>query len=106
MNEPVSITSSGTAIAGETYNLDCFALTRSNTRAHPNIVWLDPKNNTILSASGRISTFGSMSTLIFSPLTASDTGTYTCKTAMGSEVDFVSVRITVKGKPLKSMQTQ
>ena len=95
-SEPVSITSPGTAVTGEIYTLECFALNQPNTEAHPVITWLNPMNNTIPSASGRISesTFGSMSTLTFSPLRASDNGTYTCTTAMGSAL----VRITVKGE--------
>ena len=91
-NEPVSISPPGTAIAGESYTLECFVLTQSNTEAHPIIMWLDPMNITV--PSGRISTFGSMSTLTFSHLRVSETGIYTCETATGR----TSVRVTVNGK--------
>ena len=94
-NLPVSITSSGTAIAGETYTLECYALIWSNTH-HVSITWLDPVNNTV--PSEMVSTFGSMSTLTFSQLRASDTGTYTCETSTGNEVNHASIRVMVEGK--------
>ena len=91
------ITSSGAATAGESYSLEC-TVTVTGSTDQPTITWLmGPMNNQMMVSSGIVTT-GSMSTLIFNPLSASDAGTYTCRTTLGSAVDSASITITVQSE--------
>ena len=64
--------------AGTTLSLTCnYTLSPSvNTTVETEVVWTVNGSAVATSADGRISTVGA--SLIFSPLTTSDTGTYTC----------------------------
>jgi hypothetical protein len=88
----VSITSSGTATAGESYSLEC-TVTVTGSTDQPMITWLDPMDNMITSG---VVTTGSMSTLTFDSLSASHAGTYTCSATLGSAMDSASRTITVQ----------
>ena len=88
----VSITSgSGTNTAGETYSLVCSTSVTGSTD-QPTITWLDPMNNLIVPP-----TTGSMSTLIFNPLVASDAGTYTCRMMVGGLTETQTFTVVVNG---------
>ena len=86
----LSITTSGTNTAGETYNLVCSATVTGSTD-QPTITWLDPINNTV--PSEMITTTGSMSTLTFNPLAASHTGTYTCRATITGNVTHTDTKV-------------
>ena len=96
---PVSITVApitvlGTNTAGEFYSLEC-SVTVSGLTEQPTLTWLDPMNNQITSG---VVTTGSMSTLTFNPLAASQDGmTYTCRPTLRSAMDSASWIITVQG---------
>ena len=91
----VSITPvSGTNTAGETYSLKCSATVTGSTD-QPTITWLDPMNNPV--PSEMATTTGSMSTLTFSPLSASHAGTYTCRVMVGSVTREQTSTIIVNG---------
>ena len=83
----VTITPSGDIFAGDGYSLMCY--TRTGLTGQPTITWLDPMDNQIMS------TIGSMSTLTFNPLAASDAGTYTCRATLGSVMETAEVMVTV-----------
>ena len=87
-----SIATFGPRIAGDIYRLVCSVSVTGSTD-QPTITWLDPMNNQIMS------TTGSMSTLTFNPLAASDAGTYTCRATLGSATGMKSRIITVQSKP-------
>ena len=88
------ITSSGTANAGESYSLECTVTVTGSTN-QPTITWLmGPMDNQMMI----MMTTGSMSTLTFNPLTASDAGTYTCRATLGSAMDSESTTITVQSE--------
>ena len=97
---PVSVTvspiiSSGTAIAGESYSLECI-VTVTGSNDQPMITWLmGPMDNMITSG---VVTNGSMSTLIFNRLSASHAGIYTCRATLGSATDSASRTITVQSE--------
>ena len=91
----VSITASGTNTAGETYSLECSATVTGSTD-QPTITWLDPMNNPV--PSEMVTTTGSMSTLTFNPLAASNTGTYTCGGMIEGAKQNATKRITVQSK--------
>ena len=89
------ITGSGTATAGESYSLEC-TVTVTGSTDQPTITWLmGPMNNMITSG---VVTTGSMSTLTFNPLSASDAGTYTCRATLGSAMDLIFTTIAVQSK--------
>ena len=89
------ITSSGTGTAGESYSLEC-TVTVTGSDDQSTITWLmGPMNNMITSG---VVTTGSMSTLTFNPLAASDAGTYTCRVILGSVMDSESTTIIVQSK--------
>ena len=93
----VSIISSGTGTAGESYSLEC-TVTVSGSNDQPTITWLmGPMNNQMMVSSG-VETTGSMSTLTFDPLAISHAGTYTCRGTLGSAVDSESTTITVQSE--------
>ena len=69
----VVTTTSGTSTAGETYSLEC---TVTETTDPATYQWLD-RNGTQLTSSSQLE---------FSPLLASDAGTYTCRATVGSVV--------------------
>ena len=95
----VSITSTGTATAGESYSLICtVAVTGSNDQLM--ITWLmGPMDNMVnTNADGvTVVTTGGLSTLTFDPLAASHAGTYTCRATLGSAVE-ASTTITVQSE--------
>ena len=91
----VSIISSGTATAGESYSLEC-TVTVTGSADLPTITWLmGPMDNMITSG---VVTTGSMSTLTFDPLAASHAGTYTCRATLGSAMDSEARTITVQSE--------
>ena len=94
----VSITASGTNAAGLTYRLVCSAtVTGHGSTDQPIFTWLlqDPMNNQV--DSGMVTTTGSMSTLTFSPLTASHAGTYTCRVTVGGVTETQTTTVIVNG---------
>ena len=91
----LSITTSGTNTAGETYSLECSA-TVTGSIDQPTITWLDPMNNTVPSV--MVTTTSSMSTLTFNPLAASHAGTYTCRGMVGDATQNITAEITVQSK--------
>ena len=96
----VSITSTGTATAGETFRLICtVAVTGSNDQLM--ITWvMGPMNNMINTNTDGVTvvTTGNISTLTFNPLAASHAGTYTCRATLGSAMDSASTTITVQSE--------
>ena len=93
----VSITSSGSGSAGESYSLECTVAATGSTD-QPTITWLDPMNNTV-SSGVYIVTTGNLSTLIFNPLAASHAGTYTCRaTLSGGAVQTEKLTVTVQSE--------
>ena len=86
----VSITTSGTNTAGETYSLVCSATVTGSTD-QPTITWLDQMNNTV--PSEMVTTTGSMSTLTFNPLAASHAGTYTCRATVTGKVTQTDTKV-------------
>ena len=90
------INSSGNGTAGESHSLEC-TVTVTGSADQPTITWLmGPMDNMI--TSGVVRTSGSMSTLTFNPLAASDAGTYTCRATLGSAMDSASRTITVQSE--------
>ena len=90
----ISITASGTNIAGETYSLECSATVTGSTD-QPTITWLDQINNPV--PSEMVTTTGSMSTLTFNPLVASHAGTYTCRVSAGGVTETQTFTVIVNG---------
>ena len=86
---------SDTNIAGETYSLECSATVAGSTD-QPTITWFDQMNNS--TPSGMVTIMGSMSTLTFNRLAASDAGTYTCRATVGGRVQTAAVNVTVERK--------
>ena len=92
-----SIIASGDNTAGESYRLECI-VTVTGSNDQPTITWLmGPMNNQMMISSGIVTT-GSMSTLMFSPLSASHAGTYTYRATLGSAMDSESMTITVQSE--------
>ena len=69
----VTITPGGDNTAGQTYSLDCTVIGTTDPATYQ---WLD-NNGTQLTSSSQLE---------FSPLLASDAGTYTCQATVGSVV--------------------
>ena len=89
------ITTVGPNTAGMIYSLECSVSVTGSTE-QPTITWLDPMNNQITSG---VETTGSMSTLTFNPLTASQDGmTYTCRATLGSITQSQAFTVTVNGR--------
>ena len=86
----VSITTSGTNTAGETYSLWC-SVTVTGSNDQPNITWLDPMNNTV--PSEMFTTTGNMSTLTFDPLAASHAGSYMCRATVTGNVTQTDTKV-------------
>ena len=103
MTVDVSPITSGTATAGESYSLEC-AVTVTESDDQPVITWLDegveiPSSDptrTVSDTSGSAGSYSSM--LMFSRLSASDAGTYTCRATLGSAMDSESTTITVQSE--------
>ena len=91
----VTITSYGTATAGESYSLVCSATVTGST-GRPTLYWWDSSNATL--PIEMTSYMGNNFTLTFNPLTAAHAGTYTCRAGLGSAVRYVGVTVTVKGE--------
>ena len=91
----LSITTSGTNTAGETYSLECSATVTGSTD-QPTITWLDLMNNPV--PSEMVTTTGRMSTLTFNPLAASHAGTYTCRGILGHATQSITAEIIVQSK--------
>ena len=90
----VSLTPSGTAIAGQSYSLIC-SVTVTGSNDTPTITWLDPIDNQITTG---VETTGKMSTLTFNPLAASHTGQYTCEVRLGGAVEYEKIIVTLRGE--------
>ena len=90
----ISITSSGTATAGESYSLVC-TVTVTGSTDQLSIHWTDPMGKMITSG---VATTGSRSTLTFNPLEASHAGTYTCIATLDSANYSASTNVTVQSK--------
>ena len=91
----VSITTSGTNTAGETYSLVC-STTVTGSTDQPTITWLDPMNNTV--PSEMVTTTDSVSTLTFNQLAASHAGTYTCRAMIGDTAEMKTTTVSVNSK--------
>ena len=72
----------------------CSTRTSTGLTGQPNITWLDPMNNEIMS------TNGSMSILTFNPLTASAAGMYTCRATLNSIEETAKVMVTIQSECL------
>ena len=72
----------------------CSTRTTTALTDQPNITWLDPMDNEIMS------TNGSMSTLTFNPLTASAAGIYTCRATLNSIEETAKVMVTIQSECL------
>ena len=93
----VTITPTGNNTAGGGYSLVCSTRTTTALTGQPNITWLDPMNNEVMSATG------SMSTLTFNPLTASAAGKYTCRATLSSKEETAEVMVTVHSECLVTL---
>ena len=91
----VSITPSGINNVGETYSLECSATVNGSTD-ETNFTWLSPENSEV--PSEMISTAANTSTLIFSPLSTSLAGTYTCRVTLENVTLSMTFNVTVEGK--------
>ena len=69
----VTITSSGTPVAGQSFTLTCQATT---TLASPSYQWFDDGGNLV----------GNVSTLTLNPLLESNTGEYSCQVTQAMEL--------------------
>ena len=94
VNISLSIATSGTNTAGETYSLECSARVAESTD-QPTITWLDPMNNPV--PSEMVTTTNSMSTLKFNPLATSHAGTYTCRVTAGGVTETQTSTVIVNG---------
>ena len=72
----------------------CYAAVSGSTD-QPTFIWLDSFNNLV--PSGMVSTIGSMSSLIFSPLEASHAGLYTCIARAGGAIKTQTFTFKVNG---------
>ena len=89
------ITTVGPNSAGVIYSLICSVSVTGSTD-QPTITWLDPMNSQITSG---VETTGSMSTLTFNPLAASQDGmTYTCRATLDSMTQSQAFTVTVNGR--------
>ena len=86
----VTITTSGTNTAGDTYSLQCSATVTGSTD-QPTTSWLNAMNNPV--SSGMVTATGAMSTLTFSPLAFSHAGTYTCRATVLGNVTQADTRV-------------
>ena len=99
----VSITSSGTATAGESYSLEC-TVTVTGSDDQPTITWLDNDTEITSTATRMVSGItgsagsGYSSTLMFTPLRASDAGTFICRATLGNVASSKDVEVAVQGK--------
>ena len=101
----VSIDTSGTNTAGETYNLMCSASVTGSTD-QPSITWLEgdveisnSTTRTVSAPTMRPSGGSYSNTLTFSPLAASHAGTYTCRaTAAGNLMDTGMMVVSIQSK--------
>ena len=88
----VSISTSGTNAAGETYSLVC-SVTVNGSSMQPTITWSGVMNSPV--PPEMVTTTGSMSTVMFNMLSPSHVGTYTCTASVGgkmqSDIEMVSV---------------
>jgi hypothetical protein len=103
INIDVSITSSGTATAGESYSLECTVNVTGSTE-EPTIIWLDNATEITSTAARMVSGItgsadsGYSSILTFSPLRASDAGTFTCRATLGNVTNSQVFDVAVQGK--------
>ena len=74
--------------------LVCSATVAESTD-QPTFTWLDPMNNSV--PSEMVTTTGSMSTLTFSPLTASYAGIYACEATAGNVTETQTTTVIVNG---------
>lgn len=91
----ISIATFGTNISGERYSLECSAEVNGSTD-QVNFTWIDPANDEV--PFEMINTTDSTSTLIFDPLSVSQTGTYSCRVTLGEVEQRASVTVGVEGK--------
>jgi len=102
----VEVTDLDVAIAGQTINVTCTVNRGSNVLETPNVQWLGPGVNLLLSESGGImvddttmvnsSTFSR--TLRFTPVRTSHGGLYTCQSMADSVTVTEAVNLTVQSK--------
>ena len=71
----------------------CSTRTASTLTGQPTITWLDPTNEAV--PSGMVSVVGNVHSLTFSPLAASQAGTYSCRAMHGDIVHTAEVTVTV-----------
>ena len=105
----ITIVPSGDNVAGGNYSLECTVnVTGSNNQPMITLTWLDDDADSIISTTARVRVSGTGSvdsgysnTLTFSPLRASDAGTFTCKAILGNNVEqelVVDITVTVHSK--------
>ena len=101
----VSITSSGTATAGENYSLEC-SVTVTESNEEPMIMWLGIGNFTEISEITEYSSTSNLDPdiyskrLTFRSLVALNSGTYACKTIAEQVIITKEFRLHVNGKYL------
>ena len=96
----VSITTSGTNTAGETYSLECSATVVGST-SQPTLTWLhgdvvlsNDTNRTVSASTMRPYAGGIYnSTLTFEPLATSHAGTYKCRTIVAGNVTQTDTKV-------------
>ena len=105
----VSITPSGTNVAGETYSLECSATVTGSTD-QPTITWLNSGAQIMSDATRMVSATtmnagdgGYSSTLTFNPLAASHAGTYTCRAMVGEAVQSETMEVTVESECISTV---
>jgi len=96
----ITISESGTGIAGDTFNVTCTV----DVSMPPDVQWIYPNGNTVTNSSGIIVgppvTIGNITnlTLTFNPLVTSHRGQYTChsEVVIASSIQSENTNITVE----------
>ena len=96
------ITSSGTGTVGQNYSLEC-TVTVTGSTEEPAITWLDDGTEIISTTTRMVSevtgSAGSYSsTLIFTPLRASDAGLLMCRATLGNATNNQTYVVAMEGE--------
>ena len=96
------ITSSGTGTVGQNYSLEC-TVTVTGSTEEPAITWLDDGTEIISTTTRMVSevtgSAGSYSsTLIFTPLRASDAGMLMCRATLGNATNNQTYVVAMEGE--------
>ena len=102
VNVMITASTSGSPTVGEMYTLEC-SVTGSTDQ--PTITWLNDDDKITSSDTTRMVSATTMdsdgsysSTLIFTPLAASDAGMFMCKATLGDAMQTASIGVTVDSK--------